>query len=152
MVLAMTDAEPKPTPSREAMRRTRSSSPLYPAWNAASETDLVRLCEALERGDLAQVGQIAEDNALGMHATMLAARPAIRYLTGASLAVLDEVIALRVGGVSAYATIDAGPNIVVFCPRADAVAVARSVERLDGVCSVRIAGPGPGARLDGEPA
>ncbi len=97
--------------------------------------------------DLDAVGEIAERNALGMHATMLAARPAVRYLAPASLTVLDSVLQLRRDGIPAYATMDAGPNVKVLCHRADADRVAGVVRTAAPDGSVVIAGPGPGARL-----
>ncbi|SEG99754.1 diphosphomevalonate decarboxylase [Nonomuraea solani] len=147
LVVAMTDTGSKAVPSREAMRRTLATSPLYRAWAESSQDDLCRLRSALRQGDLGTVGEIAEHNALGMHATMLAARPAIRYLSGASLAVLDQVASLRAGGVLAYATIDAGPNVVVLCARDDAPRVAAALGEVDQVRSVHVAGPGPGVAI-----
>ncbi|MFG2004905.1 diphosphomevalonate decarboxylase [Spirillospora sp. NPDC048911] len=150
LVVAVTDAGSKKVPSREAMRHTVATSPLYRAWAQASATDLERMRDALARGDLPAIGAIAEGNALGMHAAMLAARPAVRYLSAGSLAVLDAVDALRADNVAAYATADAGPNVVVLCPRADADRVAETADAIDAVRSVHLARPGPGVRLQSE--
>ncbi|GCB50867.1 diphosphomevalonate decarboxylase [Streptomyces sp. NL15-2K] len=147
LVIAVVDAGPKAVPSREAMRRTVETSPLYRPWAASSKDDLVGMREALRRADLDAVGEVAERNALGMHATMLAARPAVRYLSAATLTVLDSVLRLRRDGTPAYATMDAGPNVKVLCRRADAERVAEAVRGTVPGCSVHIAGPGPGARL-----
>lgn len=147
LVIGVVDAGPKAVSSRAAMRRTVETSPLYRPWVTSSKADLVDMRVALSRGDLDAVGEIAERNALGMHATMLAARPAVRYLSPATLAVLDGVLELRRDGVSAYATIDAGPNVKVLCHRADAARVARRVRRATPGCSVVIARCGQGARL-----
>ncbi|MFF0206049.1 diphosphomevalonate decarboxylase [Streptomyces sp. NPDC005017] len=147
LVIAVVNAGPKDVSSRTAMRRTVDTSPLYEPWAASSLDDLTVMRSALLRGDLASVGEIAERNALGMHATMLAARPAVRYLAPASLTVLDAVLQLRRDGVLAYATMDAGPNVKVLCRRADAEQVAEAVRAAAQGGAVHIAGPGPGARL-----
>ncbi|MER7705297.1 diphosphomevalonate decarboxylase [Kitasatospora sp. NPDC097605] len=147
LVVAVVDAGPKAVSSREAMRRTVDTSPLYRPWAASSQADLAEMREALRRADLDAVGEVAERNALGMHATMLAARPAMRYLSAATLTVLDTVRELRRGGVAAYATMDAGPNVKVLCRGADAERVAAAVRGAVGAGAVHIAGPGPGARL-----
>lgn len=110
LVIALVNPGPKAVSSRAAMRRTVETSPLYRSWAASSKADLAGMMTALHRGDLDAVGEIAERNALGMHATMLAARPAVRYLSPATVAVLDGVLQLRADGVSAYATMDAGPE------------------------------------------
>ncbi|MGW0911675.1 diphosphomevalonate decarboxylase [Streptomyces sp. NPDC002784] len=150
LVVAVVDAGPKPVSSRTAMRRTVDTSPLYEPWALSSKADLAEMRTALLAGDIEAVGEIAERNALGMHATMLAARPAVRYLAPASLTVLDAVLRLRQDGVPAYATMDAGPNVKVLCRRADAARVAEAVRAAAPDGSVHIAGPGPGARLSGE--
>ena len=147
LVVALVDAGPKPVSSREAMRRTVETSPLYASWATSSRADLTDMRQALDRGDLEAVGEIAERNALGMHATMLAARPAVRYLSPATVAVLDGVLRLRAGGVPAYATMDAGPNVKVLCHVRDAAHVADAVRDAAPGCSVVTARPGPAARL-----
>ncbi|WCD91395.1 Homoserine kinase (plasmid) [Streptomyces xanthophaeus] len=147
LVIAVVNAGPKDVSSRVAMRRTVDTSPLFEPWAASSRDDLVEMRAALLRGDLDAVGEIAERNALGMHATMLAARPAVRYMSPASLTVLDSVLQLRRDGVPAYATMDAGPNVKVLCHRADADRVAEVVRSAAAGGSVHVAGPGQGARL-----
>ncbi|MFJ3671322.1 diphosphomevalonate decarboxylase [Streptomyces sp. NPDC090106] len=147
LVVAVVNAGPKEVSSRTAMRRTMDTSPLYEPWALSSAADLSDMRAALVRGDLAAVGEIAERNALGMHATMLAARPAVRYLSPASLTVLDSVLELRRAGVLAHVTMDAGPNVKVLCRRADADRVAATVRAAAQGGAVHIAGPGPGARL-----
>nr|BAB07791.1 diphosphomevalonate decarboxylase [Streptomyces sp. CL190] len=152
LVIAVVNAGPKPVSSREAMRRTVDTSPLYRPWADSSKDDLDEMRSALLRGDLEAVGEIAERNALGMHATMLAARPAVRYLSPATVTVLDSVLQLRKDGVLAYATMDAGPNVKVLCRRADAERVADVVRAAASGGQVLVAGPGDGARLLSEGA
>ncbi|WP_327180556.1 diphosphomevalonate decarboxylase [Streptomyces sp. NBC_01334] len=147
LVIAVVDAGPKAVSSREAMRRTVDTSPLYEPWARSSKADLADMRAALRRGDLDAVGEVAERNALGMHATMLAARPAVRYMSPASLTVLDRVLQLRRDGIAAYVTMDAGPNVKVLCRRADADRVAAAVRGAAPGRAVHIAGPGRGARL-----
>jgi diphosphomevalonate decarboxylase len=147
LVIAVVNAGPKAVSSREAMRRTVDTSPLYEPWARSSSEDLIQMRAALQRGDLEAVGEIAERNALGMHATMLAARPAVRYMAPATLTVLDSVAQLRREGVPAYATMDAGPNVKVLCARADAGKVAAAVRAAAPGSPVLTAAPGPGARL-----
>lgn len=147
LVIAVVNAGPKAVSSRKAMRRTVETSPLYPSWARASRTDLSQMRAALHLGDLDAVGEIAERNALGMHATMLAARPAVRYMSPDTVAVLDSVLRLRADGVPAYATMDAGPNVKVLCRPADATRVAGTLHAAAPGSRVVIARRGPGARL-----
>ena len=147
LVIALVNAGPKAVSSRVAMRRTVETSPLYHAWATSSVADMSEMRAALRLGDLDAVGEIAERNALGMHATMLAARPAVRYLAPATVAVLDSILQLRADGVPAYATMDAGPNVKVLCHRTDAARVAETVCAAAPGSSAVTARRGPGARL-----
>ncbi|APB01124.1 diphosphomevalonate decarboxylase [Nocardia seriolae] len=147
LVVAVVDPGPKTMSSRDAMRHTVQTSPLYWSWVASSRVDIADMRVCIERGDLCGTGEIAEHNALGMHATMLAARPAVRYLSAASLTVIDTVAELRRADIAAYVTVDAGPNVKVLCDCASAGAVAEALRSLDCVRKVVTARPGPGARL-----
>lgn len=146
LVAVVLEPGPKAVSSRDAMRRTVATSPLHREWVAESRADLARMYPALRAGDMAAVGEIAERNALGMHATMETARPAVRYRTAASEAVLGHVRGLRADGVGAWATMDAGPNVKVLCASADAVRVARRMREATGA-RVVVARSGPGAAL-----
>lgn len=105
------DTREKAMPSRDGMNHTVATSPLYSAWPHTAEADLKRMQHAIAEQDFAALGQTAEANALAMHATMLAARPALIYLQADSLAVIARIHALRAQGLEHYATIDAGPNL-----------------------------------------
>lgn len=144
MVIATVEEREKPVSSRVAMVRTAETSPFYPAWVTSTAETLDRMVDACAAGDLDLVGRIAETNALRMHALIQSCDPPIRYLTSASLQVLDRIEALRADGVLAYATIDAGPNVVVVCAPGDAQRIA---DDLAAVASTVVAHPGPGARL-----
>ena len=82
-----------------------------------------------------------------MHATALAAEPAILYWTPATLGAIEAVRALRAAGTPAFVTIDAGPHVKALCAAADAEAVAAALSLVPGVSKTIIAAPGPGARV-----
>lgn len=124
MAVVVLDAGPKPVSSREAMRRTVETSPFFGPWVDATERDVTAMLDAVAAGDLAALGTLAESNALRMHATMLGARPPVRYWTADTVAVLDQVQQLRAAGLPCWATIDAGPNVKVLCAGSDLDAVA----------------------------
>jgi len=133
---------PKQYASREAMEHTARTSPLYRAWLDLVPQDLEAVEGALARGDLEQLGTIAEANALAMHATALAARPGLVYWRPATLAVIAQVRGLRECGVAAWATIDAGPHVKVLTSEEDAPTLAMQLRDIDGVTAVTISAPG----------
>ncbi|MFI6956482.1 diphosphomevalonate decarboxylase [Nocardia sp. NPDC050408] len=150
LVIAVVDDGPKAVPSRTAMRHTADTSPYFRTWVQTCAADLGRMRAAIAEHDFAAIGEIAEGNALSMHAAMLAARPAIRYLSHASFAVLDRIQTLRTKGIGAYATIDAGPNVMALCRPADVADVATALSAVGEQITVYIAGPGPAATIVSE--
>ncbi|MGW7531134.1 diphosphomevalonate decarboxylase [Amycolatopsis sp. NPDC054798] len=147
IVIVLTGTAPKTVSSRAAMRHTVETSPLYWSWIESGRDDLAAMRDALGRGDLVQVGEIAERNALGMHATMLAARPAVRYLSPSTLVALDGVAQLRRDGIPAYATMDAGPNVKVLCRPEDAGRVVGMARDKLPDCPTAVARRGPGVSV-----
>ncbi len=97
--------------SRQAMKRTRRTSPLFEAWPVKAQHDLVIMKDALQTGDFDLVGKTAESNALSMHATSLGAWPPILFWLPESVALMHRIWALREAGMRLYFTMDAGPNV-----------------------------------------
>ncbi|MGO1950714.1 MAG: diphosphomevalonate decarboxylase [Mycobacteriaceae bacterium] len=120
IVVLVLDAGTKSVSSREAMRRTVRTSPEYEPWVRSHRDDLAEALAAVESGDLQRLGEAAERNALGMHATMRAAEPPVDYLTDASRAALQAVEDARGQGLPAWATMDAGPNVKVLTSAGEA--------------------------------
>lgn len=138
---------PKHHGSRDAMNHVAKTSPFYPSWLDLVPADLAAAEAALAAGDIAALGEVAESNALAMHATALAARPAIHYWQPATLAALAAVRDLRRSGRAAWATMDAGPHVKVLTTVSDAVYVERELARVEGVTATMISRPGPGAKV-----
>lgn len=133
--------------SRSAMNHVAQTSPLYPNWLDLVPSDLAAAEAALASGDLAALGEIAEGNALAMHATALAARPAIHYWLPATVSVLAAVRSLRERGRAAWATMDAGPHVKVLTTIGDAADVERELTAIEGVTATMITKPGYGAKV-----
>jgi len=110
-IVLLSDSK-KPISSREAMLRTVETSVLYQAgWKDQVSQDLKLVKQAIDTKDFELLGQTSENNALAMHATMLAAKPAICYSTKDTIEAMYKVWQLRQQGVSVYFTQDAGPNL-----------------------------------------
>ncbi len=116
--------------SREAMKRTVETSKLYQQWPARVEEDLAGLQEAISQRNLTQLGRHAEQNALGMHATMLESWPPVIYWLPESVEAIHRVHALRESGVPVYFTMDAGPNVKLMFTAAEEVAVQSSFPKV----------------------
>jgi len=84
---------------------------------AQARTRLAQLLEALRTGDIATFGKIAEDEALTLHAMMMASNPSYLLLHPNSLAIIEKVREYRAAtGHPVYFTLDAGPNVHLLYP------------------------------------
>jgi diphosphomevalonate decarboxylase len=146
VLVCVTTEAPKAVSSTEGMRLTMDRSPYARAWLEEAPRLHAELRAALLGRDFARVGELAEASALAMHACAIAA--GIVYWNGATVDALAAVRALRASGISAYASIDAGPHVKVLARPADAAAVSETLRRVPGVLRILEARPGEGARLE----
>lgn len=148
VVVCVTAEAAKAVSSTAGMRATMSHSPYAAAWLEAAPRMHGRLREALLARDFSALGDLAEASAMAMHASAMAA--GVLYWTAATLETLLAVRALRRGGIEAYATIDAGPQVKVLVRPGDAARVSESLSTVPGVRRIIDARPGPGAALLGD--
>jgi diphosphomevalonate decarboxylase len=150
VLVCVTTEAPKAIGSTDGMRLTMERSPYARAWLEEAPRLHELLREALLARDFERVGRLAEASALAMHASAMAA--GVVYFTGATLAALDAVRAMREAGTAAYATMDAGPHVKVLVRPGDVARVRAAMEAVPGVLRVIEARPGEGARVvDGAP-
>ncbi len=120
MLVLAVDTSQKKIASREGMDHTVATSPFYQAWVDTAKADLAAIKKAIAERDFDKVGQIAEHNGMKMHATTLSANPPFTYWNAGSLLAQEAVRQVRQDlGVSAYMTMDAGPNVKVLCRASD---------------------------------
>jgi len=136
----------KKVSSREGMKRTIETSPFYKGWLESVTNDLLSAKKAIRDRDFIRLGEVAEENALKMHATMLGAKPPIIYWESGTLEVMHDIHRLRQDGIPAYFTIDAGPNVKVLCLPDVEKEVIKSLQELDCVQTVMVCRPGPGVQ------
>ena len=149
MVIGVVETGPKAVGSTEGMERSRSTSAFYQQWVDSSERDVSDALLAIERRDLDGLGVAMERSTFKMHATMHSATPPLIYWKAQTLDVLQAVFDLRERGISAWATMDAGPQVKILCPAAAADEVVAAIQMYTK--ETHILHPGPGAHLLGEP-
>jgi diphosphomevalonate decarboxylase len=148
VLVCVTTEAPKAVPSSEGMRITMERSPYARAWLEEAPRLHELLREALLARDFDGVGRLAEASALAMHASAIAA--GVVYFSGASLAALGAVRAVREAGTPAYATMDAGPHVKVLVRPPDAARVRETMQAVPGVLRIIEAWPGDGAHIEEE--
>jgi diphosphomevalonate decarboxylase len=136
MLVAVTVSGPKATASTDGMGHTQATSPYYSAWVEAAPSVYGEVRRAVEARDFAALGPAVEHSALLMHASMLAARPALIYFAPATLRVMDRVRAFRQAGGRAFFTMDAGPHVKVLVEPSAAAELERELAKHEGVSAV----------------
>ena len=123
----------KKVDSRAGMQRTVESAHLYQSWPLQAAADLEKLHLAIGQQDFMLLGETAEQNALSMHATMIASWPPLLYWQPESVAAMHKIWDLRAQGLQVYFTMDAGPNIKLLFQQQDEAALLEAFPELEVV-------------------
>lgn len=134
----------KKVSSREGMKRTVITSPFYKGWIDTVSYDLDEAKLAIKERDFQRLGEVMESNALRMHATMLGAKPPILYWESGTVEVMNCITELRLSGIPAYFTIDAGANVKILCLPEYEEKIKKALQELKGVLQVITCYPGQG--------
>jgi len=130
--------------------RLARTSPLHPARVARVAALNERLRRALAERDFAALGEVAEEDALLMHAVMMTSRPSLLYWLPETMAVMHRVRRWRNEGLPAYFTIDAGPNVHVLTLPEHVDRLLANLQAEPMVQEVLVCRPGEGARTVGD--
>lgn len=120
------DISEKPMGSTEGMQKTVETCEIYQAWPKKAEKDVQTIQNAIKIKDFTLLGKTAENNALTMHATMLATWPPICYWQPESIAAMHKIWHLRQQGTEIYFTMDAGPNLKILCQEKDQITLSQT--------------------------
>ena len=147
VVVAIVSETAKSVSSSEGMRRTVHTSPYWRAWVEDQPADLAGAVQAVAERDLARLAALSEHSCLKMHALAMAASPGLIYWKPTTLAVLEEVRSWRAGGLAAFFTIDAGPQVKVVCEASAVQAVEARLAQIPGILRIVSCRLGPGAHV-----
>ena len=121
MIVAMVNSDKKKISSRTGMQTVVNTSPFYSAWVESIDDDLRNIKVAIKNRDFKTMGEIAESNAMRMHALNLSSSPHFNYFEPLSIEIMDTVEDIRTNEqIECYYTVDAGPNIKILCQQKDA--------------------------------
>ncbi len=141
VIVVETEPGPKKISSREAMEQCRLSSPFYSEWVKNAKILTEKAIQALNSRSLERLGPIIRRSYMRMFSTMFATEFPIRYWSPRSLQVLDLVDKLRQEGYQLWETMDAGPQVKIFCEKQNVrFLIEQITEHVHGVrtrkCSV----------------
>lgn len=151
VVVALATRERKRESSRGAMELTRTSSPYYSPWVRDARKVSREALSAFRDRDAEKLGELMRLSYLRMHASALASEPPVLYWLPASVALIKACAALRANGVGAWETMDAGPQVKVFCLAADLDAVGAALREAAPGCELIVTEPGPDPDLESVP-
>lgn len=101
------------TAGHQLMENNAFAAPRYEQANRR----LNDLIVSMRKGDVEHFGKVAEDEALTLHALMMASNPSYLLMHPNSLAIINEVRAYRQETKNpVYFSLDAGPNIHLLYP------------------------------------
>lgn len=138
MIACMINQETKPFSSTEAMDRTSKESVYFDAWVKQSFKDINLMEKYVKEKDIRKVGLLAQENALRMHASLLAVN--MWYFEPETIRILNLVRELQ-KEIPVYFTMDAGPNVKLITTKAYEKTVLEALECVETVVS----SSGPGA-------
>ena len=146
IISVIINSNKKKISSREAMKITVKTSPFYENWVMETKRDFYKMIEAINSGNLDEIGRLTEKSYSLMHATMLSSNPPILYMSSESLKAIDLVLKMRNEGIYAYSTLDAGENVKILTRVSD---VKKIIENLnnEGLTNLNISKMGEGAQV-----
>lgn len=146
-ITLFTSAAKKPLSSRKGMQLSVETSPYYKLWPELAEQQLKDIIVAIKQKDIAKIGSISESNALAMHSLTITSEPAVFYFNSQTLKHVAFVYALRKQGIPVYFTLDAGPNLVLICPKTQAQDIAKRFKAEFPDINTIISTAGPAAQI-----
>lgn len=147
MLAVLVDTKKKKVSSRSGMQSSVETSPYYDAWRQVVANDMVAIKKAIKAKDIDQIGHIAEENALRMHALTFSADPGFTYFNGETLTIIKAVEDLCNQGVNCYYTMDAGPNVKVIYDRGNRSKIVEKLSNIVGPEQLMVSQPGPGIKI-----
>lgn len=107
----------------------------YKKWVKESKKDLALMLEALPKKEIDLVGKIAEANSNKMHD--LIEEDGIYYKNLKSLELIKTIENLRKQGISAYYTMDAGPNVKIITTEKYVESIIEKIDVQTIICEVK---------------
>lgn len=146
-IVTVLTSKAKKIKSRAGMKQSVTTCPYYSAWTKEADKDTETMKKAIIQKDFKTLGEVAELNALKMHAVMMTTNPPIIYWLPETVHVIHLVQELRDNGIQCYFTMDAGPQVKILCLEKDVESIVSRLNQLEGVQEAIVCKLGGGAKL-----
>ncbi|GEP18738.1 diphosphomevalonate decarboxylase [Pediococcus argentinicus] len=147
MLTVVINDQPKRISSTNGMSNTAQTSPFFKEWTNTANQAIDEMKQAIRFGNFSKIGEMAENNAMQMHATTLSSNPPFTYFEPDTLKVLQIIQQLRHDGIECYATIDAGPNVKIICQNNNLKQIKNSLLDEFNENQLIVAHMGPGIKI-----
>jgi len=146
VIVVLFSKKQKKISSREAMKIGVETSPYYDEYVKKNQVISNEMAPALKTFDFDKIGLLMEQSTALMHKVMETSSPKVSYPTKDSYRVMNLVNVYRGKGVTAYSTMDAGPNVKIFTKEKDVDFLMEALKR-EGYSSLEVLKPGGKARV-----
>lgn len=133
--------------SRAGMAQSVKTSPIFETWYTNAEKDAQKMVELIKAKKFEELGMLAQNDAILMHACAMTTRPSIIYWAPGTLEVIHKIMDLQDEGMKAYFTIDGGPKVKVICLEKDVPKLKQILGALESVHEIIECKPGTGPRV-----
>ncbi|MBU1167217.1 diphosphomevalonate decarboxylase [Patescibacteria group bacterium] len=130
IIVCLVTSKEKKVKSSIGMKETVTTSAYYQSWPEDAEKDVKKIKQALFKNDFWSFGELAERNALKMHALMMTSKPPIVYMLPQTVTIMKKVWDMREKGLPVFFTMDAGPQVKVICQEKDLPRVKNGLSRV----------------------
>jgi len=126
--ILVTNKGVKKVSSREG-HNLMENHPMAAARYLQAGQNLAKTKAALETGDLEFFIQVAENEALTLHAMMMTSNPGYLLMNPATLKIIEKIVDFRKqNGTNVCFTLDAGPNVHVLFPQSEEKVIKTFIE------------------------
>ncbi len=147
VVVAITDHNRKSISSSKAMIISAETSPFYDVWLEKQDEDMHKARDAILQNNFELLADVSEKNCLKMHSVMWTSRPPIVYWNEGTINCMQGIRELRNKGYPVFFTIDAGPQVKVFCLPEATKMLKNFLSNISGVKEVLCSGIGNAPKL-----
>ena len=132
--ILVVSAKQKEMPSTKG-HQSMNTHPFLPGRILQANRNLGDVLHALSVNDFEQLCQVAENEALSLHALIMSANPPVILMQPATLEIIRRVREARKSGLPLFFTLDAGANVHILYPAEAAPEVEKFFrEELSGFC------------------
>jgi diphosphomevalonate decarboxylase len=136
VLIAVCDEAPKKISSRDGMNNALSS-PFFNKFVKESHTDLKEALSSIKTGNFVSLGKITQYSTIKMHSVMWTSNPCINYWIPKSLEVVKKVQEIQDNlGFICFFTLDAGPNVKIFCQEKNRAFIKKELLKLISVTNL----------------